>query len=1732
MEVELGKVLGKYTEVCKVLLTKGYQEIVNYFDELLNCSEKPNRVNLLEAILVGVREHEQLLEIYEYVVDSLWTREIDLVIRPIISMFLNNYLDYLEDWKVERLCFRMIRKLNTVCLEPSLLFDILAKGLVRLEKSDAVLTSMIDSLCSTEWCSENVVCLLDVLSNYNLQKTSVEKILDKSLSKIISWNKDKLPEVIQSILLYAFPANIEFLFLRLLSLLYNDKEICSTSSYEAIRGQLMMKMFSLVKDNEDFGEVVFETIKSLSKSRIESEFFFTILMTLLPIRTTQAEAIQLLTNSILRAFSDSHLVLESSFLRAICQLSDDPKEIILKLTEKCTTSQWEFTIHGMIILGFTLIRAACSFNTSSSCGGGSGGGRSSSSLSSSSSKPQSASPFLTHDTLKSRILRSGLDLLVHLFKHCSCSRDEIMSITSNLIWGESSRPIALHALDLLSDLVAVYPLEVAVRANRLDPIIDTIGLLPLSISTALVHALLPLIRAGNLLELNSSSTFNKDATDDDDNNNNQNNPFIEVRRRLIANLCQAANSPRIPSRCTAVACFMLLLKHLKVSVSAFRSASQLSSSSNSLSQPFLCSQSQSTQRNPLVLFSQLKSTQIADQAVLLPCDIVQNEVLCTEIIRILHRVIFSAFFRSQSGSLLQDPENIVKSNIYWGFCEVVTRNRGLCQPVLNLYLRLLTGCLAPNFLKTLKQPGTQNSLTLLTPKNPSEIDFIPSPPFLLDKLIDCNATNGEVQRSEHPDILIWCLQLLLTLPIFNACWRRLRLKDISRSAGSESSEISSSSCPSNGQFSQFTQSTMDGSIQCGRSVAFPLFTKAVNLLTAISNSLRLLPKEDFGLTAETDFSTTPIGKLNRDRVQLLINIYDACLEFELKDPMATGDLTHAGNFQSQFPNQTSPDSAWLRIRQLFTKRLTLVNLLNGKSTGNSQNYGFLSTPSRQTGDFRSGGGLLIMSLISLSQANLKNILIASIKSESMNSLACYILQTLSTRLNQFTRYNDGNIPCVYRDALLNELNPIMKCVIRFYHHKIMSSEQCGSLPSHSSVPTATATATTTNSDDEATNQPEVVSKSRTTGTTTMMSTSTAALKVFDIGLTLALHYLGTQRLHKICRILYPVTENPDYSEHLLNPESCDSEDVDITDNDDDDATSESIISAVTPAQALSSFVKLVKSWVTRLLNPSGTAISLSTQKLTSHNFPHAKDLVILLPILVKLCRVRSTVGSEITNLELNQFNPYPNLSRVLAWLLRLMRSPVGGSRNLPVSSGTQMKHANAIPITSRVQLINQTIWLAHLVGSNSSSRIVESNDTDLSLDDILLTLSTDLTTVLGNVTDAKDLSYIPPDDKETTVTYPLVTRSSVLSILPLIFTSLKHSINEYEWLLNYISINYAGRLDLNDGKASKDVETKLEGNEQEEALCLRLIGLGEILAQLLQTALPAPSAHIDTLLEIGASVFNLLGRLTKYYLRIVRLRYGRFPIIFERLVRVYGREVAPRAYELFSYIQNAESEKVKGFQEAKSLKKKPSGKSDCETKKQTSSGIPQALISRSIKDSRLIPQLIYAIEQYERFLMQLSKKSKVNLMRNVKLSTSRDFRINQATLVATLEQSAAPLSVSSLSDIDDDNDDENNVDNQPVNSVHPVEDGTESEDANPEVDEHPHGDDDVMLMMMKKKKERRRTWKMRRTLMVKKKTMRVERMKVLKLIVTFTMKTVMIVVMMMMMMVAMSRMTLIQPLYY
>ncbi|ELK35851.1 Fanconi anemia group I protein [Myotis davidii] len=65
----------------------------------------------------------------------------------------------------------------------------------------------------------------------------------------------------------------------------------------------------------------------------------------------------------------------------------------------------------------------------------------------------------------------------------------------------------------------------------------------------------------------------------------------------------------------------------------------------------------------------------------------------------------------------------------------------------------------------------------------------------------------------------------------------------------------------------------------------------------------------------------------------------------------------------------------------------------------------------------------------------------------------------------------------------------------------------------------------------------------------------------------------------------------------------------------------------------------------------------------------------------------------------------------------------------------------------------------------------------------------------------------------------------------------------------------------------------------------------------------------------------------------------------------------------------------------------------CPGGKKKSAAAGAVAMARVLRETKPIPNLIFAIEQYEKFLIFLSKRSKVNLMQHIKLSTSRDFKI-------------------------------------------------------------------------------------------------------------------------------------------
>ncbi|KAJ7311092.1 hypothetical protein JRQ81_006691 [Phrynocephalus forsythii] len=176
----------------------------------------------------------------------------------------------------------------------------------------------------------------------------------------------------------------------------------------------------------------------------------------------------------------------------------------------------------------------------------------------------------------------------------------------------------------------------------------------------------------------------------------------------------------------------------------------------------------------------------------------------------------------------------------------------------------------------------------------------------------------------------------------------------------------------------------------------------------------------------------------------------------------------------------------------------------------------------------------------------------------------------------------------------------------------------------------------------------------------------------------------------------------------------------------------------------------------------------------------------------------------------------------------------------------------------------------------------------------------------------------------------------------------------------------------------------------EKAIILQLGTLLTAYHELVQTALPAGSC-VDTLLRSVAKLYAILTALVKYYIQVCRSTAGAIPGRFEKLVRLSGSHLTPQCYAFITYVQTIQSETLSFAGEKKKKKEKATAE-------------VSTVMAKVLRETKPIPNLIFAVEQYENFLIHLSKKSKVNLMQYMKLSTSRDFRINVSTLESALQE--------------------------------------------------------------------------------------------------------------------------------
>ncbi|NXG09922.1 FANCI protein, partial [Sakesphorus luctuosus] len=177
----------------------------------------------------------------------------------------------------------------------------------------------------------------------------------------------------------------------------------------------------------------------------------------------------------------------------------------------------------------------------------------------------------------------------------------------------------------------------------------------------------------------------------------------------------------------------------------------------------------------------------------------------------------------------------------------------------------------------------------------------------------------------------------------------------------------------------------------------------------------------------------------------------------------------------------------------------------------------------------------------------------------------------------------------------------------------------------------------------------------------------------------------------------------------------------------------------------------------------------------------------------------------------------------------------------------------------------------------------------------------------------------------------------------------------------------------------------------EKGVILQLGTLLTVYHELVQTALPAGSC-VDTLLRSLSKTYAILTSLIKHYIQACRSTSSMIPGRVEKLVKLSGSHLTPQCYSFITYVQNIHSESLSFVEEKK------------KKKKEDEAAAVSTVMAKVLRETKPIPNLIFAIEQYEKFLIHLSKKSKVNLMQYMKLSTSRDFRINASVLDCALQE--------------------------------------------------------------------------------------------------------------------------------
>ncbi|KAI0510346.1 hypothetical protein KFK09_010947 [Dendrobium nobile] len=286
------------------------------------------------------------------------------------------------------------------------------------------------------------------------------------------------------------------------------------------------------------------------------------------------------------------------------------------------------------------------------------------------------------------------------------------------------------------------------------------------------------------------------------------------------------------------------------------------------------------------------------------------------------------------------------------------------------------------------------------------------------------------------------------------------------------------------------------------------------------------------------------------------------------------------------------------------------------------------------------------------------------------------------------------------------------------------------------------------------------------------------------------------------------------------------------------------------------------------------------------------------------------------------------------------------------------------------------------------------------------------------------------DPIEISRTYPFVNDSTKDAITVALFQLIESCLADLDWSVSKLKAISNVKYEFDLSTRDHQFPERSPGVILEEVVHSRSEALVNVLAFF--TEMNLKDSQAEQFLKMTAKFYRLLTRMTK--LRIAskgckQLLPGQK---FQKLAEVACRKLTSKLYNFVALVQRNQQENVR----------------------------IRGIINKIKRENKCIPDLIFQIEDYERYLIQLSKLTKVNLLRNAKRSTVRDFKILEIKKTAAQEEEIVQKSgsISSNSSQDDSgNESEGPSEDNPAEKVaspDPIGEDGAAEDSESDEDVH------------------------------------------------------------------------------